>query len=124
MKFVSAVIVAGVAMGVVMGIEGSKAEKSPAPATPNATHSDWLAASLAEMRTIKAGMSRAELLKVFQEEGGISCRNQRRYGYRGSPYIKVDVIFEPVGDPDKQSESPGDKITSISKPFLEAPIVD
>ena len=70
-------------------------------------------------------MTRKDLLKVFQEEGGLSTRTQRRYVYRGSLYIKVDVIFEAVGVPaDKFAESPKDKITKISKPFLEWSIID
>ena len=89
------------------------------------SHSQWLAKAMREMATIKPGMTRQDLLKVFQEEGGLSTRTQRRYVYRGSRYIKVDVTFEAVGVPeDKSAESPKDKITKISKPFLEWPIMD
>ena len=89
------------------------------------SHAEWLAKALGEMATIKAGMTREDLLEVFQEEGGLSTRTQRRYVYRGCLYIKVDVTFEPVGVPaDKLAESPKDKIVTISKPFLEWPIID
>ena len=65
-------------------------------------------------------MSRADLLKVFTEEGGLSTRTWRRYVYRECLYIKVDVEFEPAGNTeDKLPERPTDKITKISKPFLE-----
>lgn len=88
-------------------------------------HTDWIARSLREMQTIKVGMTRAELLKVFSEEGGLSNRLQRRYAYRDCPYIKVDVKFEAVGAPDDNlTEHPKDKITQISQPFLEWSIED
>ena len=66
-----------------------------------------------------------ELLRVFKEEGGISTRNWRRYAYRDCPYIKVDVEFQPVGDPENRvNQSTLDKIIKISKPFLEWSIMD
>jgi hypothetical protein len=89
-------------------------------------HSKWVAKGLREMQAIKPGMTREELLKVFrEEEGGLSNRSQQRYVYRDCPYIKVDVRFEAVGSPDdKLTKSPKDKITRISTPFLEWPIID
>ena len=88
-------------------------------------HTEWIARSLKEMQTIKVGMTRADLLKVFVEEGGLSTRIWRRYVYRECLYIKVDVEFEPVGNTeDKLPERPTDKITKISKPFLEWSILD
>ena len=88
-------------------------------------HTEWIARSLKEIESVKVGMTRGDLLRVFKEEGGISTRTWRRYVYRDCPYIKVEVEFEPVGDPEnKVSESPGDKIIKISKPFLEWSIID
>jgi len=88
-------------------------------------HTKWLAQSLREIQTIKPGMSRGDLLKVFQEEGGLSNRTTQRYAYRDCPYIKVDVRFEAVGvSEDKLVKSPKDKITNVSAPFLEWSIVD
>lgn len=88
-------------------------------------HTEWIARSLREIETIKVGMTRLDLLKVFKEEGGISTRTWRRYVYRDCPYIKVDVEFEPVGEPEnKVSQSPRDKIIKISRPFLEWSILD
>lgn len=88
-------------------------------------HAEWIAKSLTEIESIKVGMTRAELLKVFNEEGGISTRTWRRYAYHDCSYIKVDVEFEAVGEPEARlGESPRDKIIKISKPFLERPIID
>lgn len=97
----------------------------PLTSEGNDEHAEWIAKSLTEMESIKVGMTRADLLKVFKEEGGISTRTWRRYAYRDCPYIKVDVHFEAVGEPAPRfAESPRDKITKISKPFLERSILD
>lgn len=88
-------------------------------------HTEWIAKSLKEIETVKVGLTRADLLGVFKEEGGISTRTWRRYVYRDCPYIKVGVEFEPVGEPENNvSQSPRDKIIKISKPFLEWSIID
>jgi hypothetical protein len=84
----------------------------------------WIAAGLTYMQGIKVGMTREELLKVFMEEGGISNRRWRRYVYRKCGYIKVDVEFSPANDEGGQKESPEDRITKISQPFLEWSIRD
>lgn len=92
---------------------------------PAAEHSKWVAKSLREMQTIKAGMTREELMKVFQEEGGLSNRTSQRFAYRDCPYFKVDVTFEVFDTPDdKLTKNAKDKIKTISTPFLEWSIED
>ena len=98
-------------------------DKKPAEVAPD--HSKWVARCLREMLAIKPGMTRADLLRVFQEEGGLSTRTTQRYAYRGCPFMKVDVTFEAVGAlEDKLTKFPTDRITRISKPFLEGSIID
>ena len=95
--------------------------------TPRQTrgHSEWVAQSLSAIETIKVGMTRRDLLKLFTVEGGISNRTMRTYVFRECPYIKVDVTFEPVGMPqDKLKESMEDKITRISQTYLERAVID
>ena len=91
----------------------------------------WISDSLREMKTIEVGKTRAELLKVFTTEGGLSTGLNRTYVYRKCPYIKVDVEFEAVGRTARDAEGrvtlkedDRDKIKSISKPYLELSIVD
>src|SRR6185369_14209709 len=89
------------------------------------THEEWIAKSLREIEAVKVGMTRADLAKVFSTEGGLSTRTQQRFVYRECPYIKVDVEFEAVGQPGNRTiRNPDDKITKISKPFLEWTIID
>ena len=91
----------------------------------------WIADSLREMKTIEVGNTRADLLKVFTTEGGLSTGLRQTYVYRKCPYIKVDVEFEAVGRPAQDVEgrvtlekSDKDTIKTISKPYLEWSIQD
>jgi len=94
-------------------------------AKTEADHTRWIERSLREIQTLKPGMTREDLLKVLQEEGGLSNRNGQRFAYRECPYIKVDVKFQAVGAlEDNLRKDPRDKILRLSKPFLEWSIED
>ncbi len=91
----------------------------------------WISDNLREMQKIEVGKTRADLLKIFTTEGGLSTGLNRTYVYRQCPYIKVDVEFEAVGRPARDAEGRvtldednRDRIKSISKPYLEWSIVD
>jgi hypothetical protein len=85
---------------------------------------------LKDVSSIQAGMTRAELLRVFTTEGGLSTRDAQQYVYRRCPYIKIIVRFRQPADagPDwsgaPDEEWTGDIIESISKPFLEYSVTD
>ena len=80
---------------------------------------------LQEAQKLKVGMTRAELLKTFTTEGGLSTRTWRRYVSQRCPYVKIDVEFAPIGPRvGMEDESPRDKITKISPPFLQWSIMD
>ena len=94
-------------------------------------HTEWVAESLREMETVRVGMTRAELLRVFATEGGLSTGLSRTYVYRECPYIKLDVEFEPVGRSARDTEgrvtlveSDEDLISRISKPYLDWSVDD
>jgi hypothetical protein len=80
---------------------------------------------IAECQKIKPGMTRAELLKVFITEGGLSTAIHRTFVYRGCPYIKVDVDFT-LSDSKQNAvdEQPADTINKISKPYLDWSVGD
>jgi hypothetical protein len=92
---------------------------------------EWVAESLKEMQHIKVGMTRADLLRVFTMEGGLSTGLTRTYVYRGCPYMKVDVEFAPVGRPARDGEgrvtlkeADEDVIKKISRPYLDWSVLD
>src|SRR6266550_2871023 len=68
---------------------------------------------IAWIATIKPGMTRSDLLRVFTTEGGLSTRTHRTYVLKQCPTIKVDVEFSISGN---EAE---DKITQISRPYLD-----
>jgi len=70
-------------------------------------------------------MTRAELLKVFTTEGGLSTPAWRTFVYRGCPYIKVDDDLTHSEQKQKMvEERPTDTISKISKPYLDWTIAD
>jgi hypothetical protein len=97
----------------------------------NKDHTAWVAESLKRMHTIKPGMTRTDLLKVFTTEGGLSTGLQRTFVSQDCPYFKVDVEFEAVGRPSRDAngrvtlaEGSRDIIVKISKPYLEFSALD
>jgi len=73
----------------------------------------WLSNVLLLTLTIKPGMTRSELLRVFTTEGGISTRTQRTFVLKQCPLIKVDVLFT------VSATEADDRIAQISKPYLD-----
>lgn len=96
-----------------------RVEPLPTSTAYDSEQARWIVAHLDEIQSIRVGITRKELLKVFMEEGGISNRRQRRYVYRNCGYIKVDVEFAPASDLNSHEQKLDDRITKISKPFLE-----
>jgi hypothetical protein len=84
-------------------------------------HTEWIAGVLKATQSIKVGMNRSDLLKVFTTEGGLSWSTQRTYVYRQCPYIKVDVKFAASSNTE---ELPKDKIVEISRPYLAWSVMD
>jgi hypothetical protein len=89
-------------------------------------HHKWLRERMEEAHSIKVGMSRAELLKVFDPDGGRDLIPPIRYVLDSCSLIKVDVQFEiPKGTPIAHLPPDNElKITSISKPYLEPMFMD
>lgn len=102
---------------------GPIAFKEPKELAPPRGHINWISECISRTEYIYPGKTRADLLKVYTIEGGISTRSWRKYVYRECPFIKVDVEFKAT-DNDKRTEKPGDIITKISKPYLEWSIRD
>jgi hypothetical protein len=75
----------------------------------------WVAQALTRMLTIKPGMTRDDLMRVFTTEGGVSTAFQQTLVSRDCPYFKVDVEFQ---------ESRPDIILKISRPYLAFSIAD
>jgi hypothetical protein len=102
-----------------------------APPSQRPDYVAWVGEVLASMQTITPGMTRAGLLKVFTTEGGLSMPLQRTFVSRDCRYFKVDVTFEAVGRPGRDSngretnkEDGRDIIVKISRPYLAFAVID
>jgi hypothetical protein len=91
----------------------------------------WVAEVLRRIETIKPGMTREDLLKVFTTEGGLSTGLQRTFVIRDCPYFKIDVQFKAVGRPSRDGngrvtleEGSQDLIVQISRPYSQFGISD
>jgi hypothetical protein len=61
-------------------------------------HDQWLQERYFEAISIKEGMTRAELLKIFRMDGGLQLLLPTRYVLKSSSLIKVDIEFDvPTG---------------------------
>ena len=99
----------------------------PAPPKPPvppevARHNQWVGECLKEIKTIKPGMTRKDLLSVFTPAGGLYFPTTPRiYHYKSCSYFLIKVTFEGV---DQGKEQPGDKIVEVSLPYLDYPPID
>jgi hypothetical protein len=101
------------------------------PGQSSQAHVAWVAEVLKRMQTIKPGMTRKVLLRVFTTEGGLSTGLQRTFVSRDCPYFKIDVEFQAVGRPNRDEngrvtlvEGNEDIILKTSTPYLQFAVMD
>lgn len=107
---------------------GKTASKEGDDANEQRKHEEWLWNRLSEAESIKVGMTKADLLKVFGEDGGLINTVYPRFVLRSCHLIKVDVKFEfnkpQRGAAPNLSMDNEMKIIGISKPYLEGMYMD
>lgn len=79
--------------------------------------------ALGEAKRLKVGDTRRDVEKSWRLDNGVQIRTQAVYTYSKCAYIKIHVDFKGVGSPGL-TKSPEDKVTAISKPYLDDPIQD
>jgi hypothetical protein len=128
-RFLLLAVLSGVAVGGAIFVRATQQARLMQACDKD--HTAWVADSLKRMQTIKPGMTRANLLKVFTTEGGLSTGLQRTFASQDCPYFKVDVEFEAVGRPSRDAngrvtlvEGSQDIIVKISRPYLQFSIMD
>jgi hypothetical protein len=94
---------------------------------PDKAHRQWLEARYTEATSIKAGMTRADLLKLFWEEGGFQGGKlgvgSQRFALKSCNLIHVDVTFD---KDDVANRRPPDsvRIIDVSTPYLGRIVLD
>ncbi|HMH45526.1 MAG TPA: hypothetical protein VK557_18705 [Pyrinomonadaceae bacterium] len=83
-------------------------------------HQQWLEERYKEATSIKPGMSRADLLKLFDEDGGFQGIPASRYVLKSCQLIQIEVKFDTkYGVNYKPVPDENLKIVEVSKPYLE-----
>ena len=98
---------------------------SPAQTANDQTHQQWLEERYNQATSIKAGMTRADLLKLFEEDGGLQTIPAGRYVLKSCRLIQIEVKFDTKYGVDYQPIPAKDlKITNVSRPYLERMAID
>ena len=93
----------------------------------NKDYTAWVENCLKDFETIKAGMTRSEIENKFPMDGGFQSVCPVRFAHPTCPYFKIDVEFEHKRDAAHQGRAisdKADKITKVSKPYIERPFAD
>lgn len=94
---------------------------------PDPEHAKWVARCLKDFQSIKVGMTRGEIEARLSKDGGLQGVSPVRFTHPACEYFKIDVGFEfkrDAADQNRAIESKDDKVTSISKPYIETPFAD
>jgi hypothetical protein len=103
------------------------AQPLPQAWQPEADRMEWVEQSLKDFESMKVGMTRAELEAKMSPDGGIRSAGLACFVHPECPSFKMDVEFDFKRDPANQNravESKDDKVTKLSKPYLERPFID
>ncbi len=86
-------------------------------------HQQWLEARYKEATSIRPGMTRADLLKLFGQEGGIQTPTSQRYVLKSCSLIHIDVKFDKYDAANRQRDD-SVRIEEVSRPYLDRIVLD
>jgi hypothetical protein len=118
LKVVSCWLVLFVVCGSALGQESNQ------PSQIDSSLTTKIDAVIKIVDALHPGMTRADVLKNFGTEGGISARELNHYVYKRCPYIKIDVTFVVAPNADQAKEAATDTIATVSKPYLQFSVMD
>ncbi|HBB94910.1 MAG TPA: hypothetical protein DC054_05925 [Blastocatellia bacterium] len=96
----------------------------PAQTANDQAHQQWLEERYKEAISIKPGMSRADLIKLFDEDGGVQMSVATRYVLKSCRLIQIEVKFNAYGDDFRAIPAKDLKIMEVSRPFLQPMALD
>lgn len=80
--------------------------------------------ALKAYQEIKPGITRKEVERNFEYDGGLDFRELGRYTFRGCNYIKVEVNFALAPDIENVPDRSNDIVATVSKLFIDYPSKD
>ena len=104
-----------------------RAQAPPPRARPDENRTQWVESCLKDFESIKAGMTRGQLEAKLTMDGGLQGVSPVRFAHPACGYFKMDVEFEHKRDAANQGRAiadKADKVTKVSKPYIERPFAD
>jgi hypothetical protein len=80
--------------------------------------------ALKAYQEVKPGITRKEVERNFEYDGGLDFRELGRYTFRGCNYIKVEVNFVLAPDIGNVPDRSNDTVATVSKLFIDYPSKD
>ena len=122
-------VIIAVTVGIVASlfIWTSCAQSDNAQKDTGENHVKWVTKCLMDFDSIKPGMTREEIAKRFPMDGGLQAVSSVRFTHPSCRYFKMDVEFDFKRDATDQNRAikrKNDKVTKVSKPYIERPYID
>jgi hypothetical protein len=95
--------------------------------TQDLTQVKWIENCLLSFDAIKPGLTRNHIKNIFPMDGGLQFVSPVRFVHPECAYLKIDVDFEfkrDVTDQGRAIVGKDDKVTNVSKPYIERPHMD
>ncbi len=103
------------------------AQAPPPRAEPDKNCTQWVESCLKDFESIKTGMTRAQVEAKVTMDGGLQNVSPVRFAHPACGYFKIDVEFafkRNAADQNRAIADKADKVTKVSKPYIERPILD
>jgi hypothetical protein len=104
-----------------------RAQAPPPRAQPDKDRTQWVESCLKDFESIKAGMTRGQVEAKLSMDGGLQGVSPARFAHPACGYLKIDVEFEfkrNAADQNRAIVDKADKVTKVSKPYIQRPFAD
>jgi hypothetical protein len=118
-------IVAACFAGVCVALLYAQGQPTRSEADKDCTY--WVQTCLRDFESIKVGMTRDEIKGKFPLDGGVQSVSPVRFTHPACAYFKIDVEFDfkrNAADQNRAIWGKEDKVTKVSKPYIERPFID
>jgi hypothetical protein len=95
------------------------AQAPPPRAQPDQDHTQWVENCLKDFESIRAGMTRGQVEEKLPMDGGRQSYSRVRFRHPACGYFKIDVEF--ALDQSRPAPDNADKVSKVSKPYVERP---
>ncbi|HEY5909545.1 MAG TPA: hypothetical protein VJA21_02960 [Verrucomicrobiae bacterium] len=99
----------------------------PPRAQPDKVLTQWVESCLKDFESIKVGMTRGQVEAKLSMDGGLQGISPARFSHPACGYFKIDVEFDfkrNAADQNRAIVDKADKVTKVSKPYIERPFAD